>query len=310
MFKNGYKIIFIKEGKFSLKQVNISPTQIIFFISLIVLITSSFFIIFSDSFVNWAGSREINIHRENNKILVQKVEDSQKRINHLLNQLEVIKKHDDKLRELVKLPQIHQDIWKMGVGGNQKNNSELDLNYLLPSDKININELEEELDYLNRLVNLEQISYEEIYETADLNLDKILSYPAIYPIDKGHERFSSKYGYRKDPFSKKHKFHEGNDFSAKIGTSVHSTANGRVVSSKYFGSFGNHIVIQHANGYKTSYGHLSRRHVKKGEKVYRGQKIGEVGNTGRSTAPHLHYEVLKNNKNIDPSNFYFDSPIN
>ena len=119
---------------------------------------------------------------------------------------------------------------------------------------------------------------------------------------------SSNFGYRRDPFSRKFKFHDGHDFSTSVGSDVYSTANGRVKKSKYWGSFGNYIEIDHGNGYITAYGHLSKRDVKRGEKVLRGQKIGEVGNTGRSTAPHLHYEVQVNKVERDPEKFnHFDS---
>ena len=86
-----------------------------------------------------------------------------------------------------------------------------------------------------------------------------------------------------------------------------STADGVVVNSKYNGTFGNFIEVSHGNGYKTVYGHLSKRLVKKGDYIIRGQKIGEVGNTGRSTAPHLHYEVKQYKRRLDPKDFYFDN---
>ena len=168
----------------------------------------------------------------------------------------------------------------------------------------------DDINYVNRLINLERLSYNEITDNVESNKDKILTYPAIHPVKSGDEGLSSNYGYRRDPFSKKYKFHDGHDYSARIGTAVHSTANGRVRKSKYWGSFGNYIEIDHGNGYITAYGHLSNRSVKVGDKVNRGQKIGEVGNTGRSTAPHLHYEVQYKNKAVDPSPFYFDIPVN
>ena len=150
----------------------------------------------------------------------------------------------------------------------------------------------------------------ELTEKAKADKEKILAHPAIYPMDIGAKRLSSQFGYRRDPFSQKYKFHDGHDYSAQIGTPVYSTANGRVKKSKYWGSFGNYIEVDHGNGYITAYGHLSTRNVKAGDKVYRGQKIGEVGNTGRSTAPHLHYEIQYQNKAIDPTPFYFDISIN
>ena len=145
---------------------------------------------------------------------------------------------------------------------------------------------------------------------VEADKEKILAHPAIYPMDIGAKRLSSNFGYRRDPFSQKYKFHDGHDYSAQIGPPVYTTANGRVKKSKYWGSFGNYIEVDHGNGYITAYGHLSTRNVKAGDKVYRGQKIGEVGNTGRSTAPHLHYEIQYQKKAIDPTPFYFDILIN
>ena len=117
---------------------------------------------------------------------------------------------------------------------------------------------------------------------------------------------SSRYGYRIDPFTKKRRFHEGDDFSCKVGSPVVATADGVVKVSKRYGSFGNYIEIDHGNGYVTAFAHLSKRLVKKGDKINRGEQIGTVGNTGRSTAPHLHYEVQYNKKHVNPNEFYFD----
>ena len=310
MFKNGYKIIFIKEGKFDLKQFTISPLQVGLFAGAIILLTSVFFFMFSDKFVEWAGSHEIERHRKNNKVLVKNIEDNHKRIGNLLDELNELKKQDDILRRLVKLPPIHEEKKKMGFGGTHNKTEIEDVNYLLPEDHMDVEKMIDDINYVNRLINLERLSYNEITDNVESNKDKILTYPAIHPVKAGDDGLSSNYGYRRDPFSKKYKFHDGHDYSARIGTAVHSTANGRVRKSKYWGSFGNYIEIDHGNGYITAYGHLSNRSVKVGDKVNRGQKIGEVGNTGRSTAPHLHYEVQYKNKAVDPSPFYFDIPVN
>ena len=310
MFKHDYKIIFIKEGKFNLKQFNISPFHIAIAVGVIIFLTSSIFIMFSDQFVKWVGFREIEKHQENNQILVRSFEENQKQIDDLLKELDEIKKQDDVLRKLVKLPPIHEDIRKMGFGGTHNKTNLKDINYLLPENKINMDEIENGINFINRLVNLELLSYKELADKIKKDLDKILAYPAIYPVEKANKHFSSKFGYRRDPFSHKYKFHDGHDYSCNIGTSVYTTANGRVKKSKYWGSFGNYIEVDHGNGYVTAYGHLSTRNVKVGDKVFRGQKIGEVGNTGRSTAPHLHYEVQYQKKAVDPSPFYFEISAN
>ena len=310
MFKNGYKIILIKEGKFNLRQFNISPFYIALIAGVIVILTSSILIMFSDQFVKWAGSREIEKHRKNNQILVQNIEENQKQINDLLNELDEIKKQDDILRKLVKLPPIHEDIRKMGFGGTHNKSEVKDVNYLLPKNHINFDKIENDINYVNRLINLELLSYRELAVKVEKNKDKILRYPAIHPVETGRDHLSSKFGYRRDPFSQKYKFHDGHDYSCRIGTPVFTTASGRVKKSKYWGSFGNYVEVDHGNGYITAYGHLSTRNVTVGDKVFRGQKIGEVGNTGRSTAPHLHYEVQYQKKAVDPTPFYFDISVN
>ena len=306
MLKNGYKIIFIKEGKFDLKQVNLSPLHIVLIFVAIIGFTSSLFFVFSDQFVQWAGSREIQKHRANNAKLVEKIDHNQERMDNLLEQLELIKQQDDLLRKLVKLPTIHKDIRKLGVGGKSNKDHSEKLEYLLPLDGFDLPQLSKQMNMLNRLLNLESLSYNEIFETAESNVDKIRHFPAIHPLNDGDGKLSSLYGHRRDPFTRKFKFHDGHDFSARTGTPVYATADGRVRISKYYSTFGNYIEIDHGSGYKTIFGHLSKRKVKAGEKVIRGQKIGEVGNTGRSTAPHLHYEIQYNKHSKDPKDFYFD----
>ena len=306
MLKNGYKILFIKEGNFDLKQISLSPFHIALIFAVIVGFTSSLFFVFSDQFVEWAGSREIQKHRANNENLVDKINQNQERMDGFLEQLELIKEQDDLLRKLVKLPPIHKDVRKLGVGGRGNKDHSENLEYLLPLDEFDLPQLSKQMNMLNRLLNLESLSYNEIFETAERNVDKIRHFPAIHPLNDGDGKLSSRYGHRRDPFTRKFKFHDGHDFSARTGTPVYATADGRVRISKYYSTFGNYIEIDHGSGYKTIFGHLSKRKVKAGEKVIRGQKIGEVGNTGRSTAPHLHYEIQFNKHSKNPKDFYFD----
>ncbi|MGQ9842730.1 MAG: M23 family metallopeptidase [Spirochaetota bacterium] len=112
---------------------------------------------------------------------------------------------------------------------------------------------------------------------------------------------TSKYGYRENPVTKKYAFHKGIDIAAPKGTQVVASASGKVVTSQYMkNGYGNCIIIEHDNAVKTLYAHLDIRIVKVGDTVTQGQKIGTVGATGRATGPHLHYEVYKGNKHIDP----------
>ena len=133
------------------------------------------------------------------------------------------------------------------------------------------------------------------------------SIPAIQPVrNEDLKRMSSGFGMRTDPFTKARKMHKGMDFSAPTGTPVFATGDGKVVraDSRSTG-YGKHIRIEHGFGYRTRYAHLHKLNVKKGQKVKRGDIIGFVGSTGRSEAPHLHYEILKDKNQINPINFYY-----
>ena len=133
------------------------------------------------------------------------------------------------------------------------------------------------------------------------NLSKTFeSYPIGSPL---RGRISSGFGYRKDPFHRKIAFHSGIDIGSIYGTKVISTAKGTVVRAGWCKGYGKCVVIRHSDGYRTLYGHLSRVSVKSGEKVESGQTIGKVGSSGRSTGPHLHYEVIKNRKKLDPKKY-------
>jgi murein DD-endopeptidase MepM/ murein hydrolase activator NlpD len=141
------------------------------------------------------------------------------------------------------------------------------------------------------------------------NKEKLIaSTPAIQPLsNRDLNRLSSGFGYRIDPLYKTVKFHPGLDFSAPQGTPVYATAEGTVkIAGNSGNAYGNHIVISHGYSYNTLYGHLFRIKAKKGQRVKRGEIIGYVGNTGKSTGPHLHYEVLKGNKRLDPIYFFYN----
>ena len=138
--------------------------------------------------------------------------------------------------------------------------------------------------------------------------DKFLSsIPAIQPVKNEQlKRMASGFGYRSDPFTKARKMHKGMDFTSPTGTPVYATGDGVVRRADAGASgFGNHIVVSHGFGYETLYAHLSRYNCRPGKRVKRGDIIGFVGSTGRSQAPHLHYEVHKGGKEINPINFYY-----
>ncbi len=164
---------------------------------------------------------------------------------------------------------------------------------------------------LNRLSNrilVQQTSFDEIQKLVANKEQLLARTPAIQPINnKDLTRVASGFGYRIDPIYKTTKMHAGIDFTAPQGTPVYATADGTVKTAGNTGNgYGNHVIVNHGYGYETLYGHMVRVKARNGQTVKRGEVIGWVGSTGKSTGPHLHYEVHKYNKPIDPIYFFYN----
>jgi len=145
------------------------------------------------------------------------------------------------------------------------------------------------------------LSYLQFLEKrADYLHTSIRGIPLGYPV---YGRITSHIGWRKNPFGRGYEFHSGIDIYAPHGSKVRATADGVVEFAGWYGDYGKTVIIRHPSGYLTLYGHLSQIDVKEGQKIKAGDVVGRVGSTGRSTGPHLHYEVIKDNKPIDPSKF-------
>lgn len=166
----------------------------------------------------------------------------------------------------------------------------------------------QKLDEVASQIETQSKSYDELLDLARNKAAMLACIPAILPLKEVDiDHISSTFGYRPDPIYKVPKFHSGIDFASSIGTEVYATGDGEVerVEETYWG-YGNLVTLNHGYGYKTQYAHLSQFGVKLGEKVKRGQVIGYVGNTGKSTGPHLHYEVLRNGEATDPIYYFYN----
>lgn len=163
------------------------------------------------------------------------------------------------------------------------------------------------MDIITKELVIQSKSLDEIYKLAQSRENLLSAIPAIQPVKNEQlTRMASGFGYRNDPFTKIRKFHAGMDFTAKTGTPVFATGDGVVErADNSMSGFGNLIILKHGFGYETYYAHLSKYNVKKGQRVKRGDIIGYVGSTGRSEAPHLHYEVHINGEAVNPINFYY-----
>jgi murein DD-endopeptidase MepM/ murein hydrolase activator NlpD len=159
----------------------------------------------------------------------------------------------------------------------------------------------------NRMV-VQEKSYAQITNFVKNKEDLLASTPAIQPVSNSDlKRVASGFGYRIDPIYKTTRFHAGLDFTAPQGTPIYATANGTVkIAGNQGNGYGNHVVVNHGYGYETLYGHMFRVKARPGQKVKRGEIIGYVGSTGKSTGPHCHYEVHKNGRPMDPVYFFYN----
>ncbi len=165
--------------------------------------------------------------------------------------------------------------------------------------------LTQRLDLFERQLYAQSLSFDQLRATASKQKDKLAHIPSVIPINIKDFTMSSGYGVRRDPIYGSSKFHTGLDFAAKTGTPVFATADGKVTEAGRQSGYGNCIDISHGYHYVTRYAHLSEVLVKVGQEVKRGEMIGKVGSTGKSTGSHLHYEVRFKDEPQNPVNYYF-----
>jgi hypothetical protein len=234
-----------------------------------------------------------------NQVLSAKLGDLESTVTLLKGEMSKIIGNDEQIRLVFDLPPIDSDVREVGVGGEANAEpvvgSELGQRTWL---------VQEDIEKIRRQIKLENASTEELLGLVQDRKNQLDHTPTINPC----EGFVTRgFGMHNDPFTGSYQPHNGMDIAAPKGTPVYATAEGIVTSTAYQSGLGNLIIIDHGNGYSTSYGHLSKIMVATGHRVNRGELIGLVGSTGYSTGPHLHYEVHQNNRAINPSDFIVKS---
>ena len=240
--------------------------------------------------------------KKENKLLVTQYEVLSLRLNEALEVLDEVQIRDEKLyRTIFQADSIPASIRKPGFGGTNRYEHLMNLqNHEL------IVSASQKVDMLSKQLYIQSKSLDELIALGKSQEERLKCIPAIQPIsNKDLKRTASGYGMRMDPIYRTRKFHAGMDFSAKKGTDIYSTGNGRVTYAGWKQGYGKCVIINHGYDYKTLYAHMNKFKVRVGQKVSRGEVIGEVGNTGKSTGPHLHYEVLVNGRNDNPSKYYY-----
>ena len=271
----------------------------IFFLSSILL--SFFILMIFYQFFDSPKEKRLKLEIQNLTSQYKVINDDMKQVEKVLDEIQ--ERDDNIYRVIFEADPIPNSIRKQGFGGINRYEKLLGLS----NSELMIN-TSKKIDQLTKQLYLQSKSFDEVIDLAKNKSNMLASIPAIQPVaNKDLKRMASGYGYRIHPIYKTRKMHYGMDFSAKTGTEIYATGDGvisKVKKSKR--GYGNYVKINHGFGYETLYAHMSKYIVKRGQKVKRGEVIGYVGNSGISTAPHLHYEVRKDNKKINPMNFYYN----
>ena len=254
-------------------------------------------------FTLFDSPKEKELKREIDNLLVQyKLLDGQISNSSII--LDELQERDDNIyRVIFEADPIDASIRKAGFGGVNRYKKYEGFNH---SDLIG--DLNKKVDQLSKAIYVQSKSFDDVLDLAQNKEEMLAHIPAIQPVaNKNLKRMASGYGNRIHPVYKTKKMHWGMDFSAPKGTEVYATGDGKVEKVKRSKrGYGNQVRINHSYGYKTFYAHLDKYIVKKGQVVKRGDLIGYVGSTGTSTAPHLHYEVVKDKKKVNPVNYYYN----
>ncbi len=263
-----------------------------------VVLGFGFYLLFSSLFVS---QNELSLERENQN-LKEQLSDMREDVILMTSVVEDLEKRDNEIYRVVfNAEPFPEQMRELGTGGTDEYEDYKGYDY---SDKVIENK--KLIKALEKRIYAQSISFDEVIKLAKEKEQMLASIPAIQPVSNVDlTRIASGYGWRIDPIYKTKKMHWGLDFTADKGTNVYATGNGVVkeIQEKRWG-YGKSILIDHGFGYVSRYAHLSAFNVKKGDKVVRGQIIGLVGSTEKSTAPHLHYEIEKNGKKIDPIHFF------
>ena len=261
------------------------------------------FLILSIAFYNIRSFIQEEAAKENQS-LRQEITSFNKDLNLILEVLGDIQLRDDNIyRAIFETDPYPDHKRQLGTGGNSmkyKKYENMEYGDL-------VIEISKKIELIEKKLASQSKSFDQVFDLTKEKQKMIKSIPSIQPVsNRDLTRIASGFGLRMHPIYKILKMHKGMDFTAPIGTEIYATGDGIVERVGWVGGYGKTIMINHGFGYKTRYAHCSKYKCRKGQKVKRGDLIGFVGNTGQSTGPHLHYEVFKNKKQINPVNFFFN----
>ena len=293
-------ILVIGGSRESTRQFQIPHRLIYSCLILVVVLVAANIFLTSSYLKSKSDVHRIDRLQTENKLLADKYDELKGEVAQINDIYGDLVDKEIVIRNIFNLPEISTDERKLGIGG--------------PSSRINpenfseairlAHSTEQDVEGLLRLAKFEQVKYEEVYNTL-VEKKSILDHtPSIMPT-RGY--MSRGYGMKNDPFTGYQRFHAGIDIANKTGTPIYAAADGVVKRAGRLGDLGKLIEINHGYGFRTRYGHLSQIKVQRGQKVRRGDLIGLMGSTGYSTGPHLHYEVIKDNKTVNPLEYILNN---
>jgi murein DD-endopeptidase MepM/ murein hydrolase activator NlpD len=253
-------------------------------------------------FMHFFNSPEETLLRKENKLLQTHYEMLSNEFDRATSALEDLQLRDEKLyRAIFRADSIPESIRKAGFGGSNRYEN---LKGMENSDLVI--STTKKMEMLKKQLYVQSNSIEELISLGKNVEHRLRCVPAIQPIsNKDLNKAASGYGMRVDPIYHTPTFHSGMDFVADIGSDIYATGDGTVVYCEWKQGYGNCVIIDHGFNFETLYGHISKYKVKLGQKVLRGEIIAHVGNTGKSTGPHLHYEVLYKGRPDNPAKYYY-----
>lgn len=292
-----YHLLVEREGSSSLERLIVGGTALR--IGALLTLTGFFVLILLGVF----ALSEYRVRQRTGKLIAEnrllgyQLEQVQGRLSDVVTRVDSLANEEEAIRVKVNLPPLGEEVRKAGVGT------------LIPFEgqvigDERIETLLRALDQVEREMSIQKQSYAEIRDKLVNDEQRLKHIPSIIPLNDG--RMTDSFGYRRDPFTHQIRFHYGVDFSSPTGTPIYVSADGTVTKAHRVPGFGKVVEVDHGYGYTTVYGHMDDYIVRRGQKLKRGDQLGVVGNTGRSTASHLHYEVRVKGRPVDPLDYFYE----
>lgn len=292
-------IVYLPDGINAVKQFNVPKLLLNLFLVLFFSVTACLVWASSDYFKLKNNIPEkLSLLQQNNQYKDQLISLAGK-IDQINKKVAELKEFETKIKIMVNLDTGEEDTQFLGIGGSDFSLLESEDTYANSDQKL-ISLMHQSLDNLSTEISVQAQEKTELFDFIESQKSMFACTPSISPTEGW---VSSRFGYRISPFTNKKEFHSGLDISSRIGTEIMAPADGVVASVGKSDGMGINIIINHGYGFKTVYGHLSKALVKKGQAIKRGQTIALMGNSGRSTGPHLHYEVHLNDVSVNPERY-------